>query len=124
MSESEERVRSKAYEIWESEGRPDGRALDHWLQAETEVQSDRSSGPAQGKPAQGVDAGSANEGEGSRTAAADYNRRTRKFTESGQTERRAREAADALAGPEGDALKKAEQAGKRRSRGEDPAVKR
>jgi len=114
-----ERVRSKAYEIWENEGRPDGRALDHWLQAETEVQGDRPIEVTQGKGAN-----SANEGEGSRTAAADYNRRTRKFTESGQTERRAREAADALAGPEGESLKKAERAGKRRSRGEDPAIKR
>ncbi|WP_082653197.1 DUF2934 domain-containing protein [Aureimonas sp. AU22] len=29
----EDRVRQKAQEIWESEGRPEGRAESHWLQA-------------------------------------------------------------------------------------------
>jgi hypothetical protein len=28
-------VRSIAYRLWEDEGRPEGRALDHWLKAET-----------------------------------------------------------------------------------------
>jgi Protein of unknown function (DUF2934) len=32
-----ERVRRRAYELWESEGRPSGREHDHWLQAEREV---------------------------------------------------------------------------------------
>jgi Protein of unknown function (DUF2934) len=32
-----ERVRLRAYELWESEGRPAGREYDHWLQAEREV---------------------------------------------------------------------------------------
>lgn len=29
-----EEVEHRAYEIWESEGRPDGRDVDHWLAAE------------------------------------------------------------------------------------------
>ncbi len=29
-----EAVRQMAYRIWEEEGRPEGRALDHWLKAE------------------------------------------------------------------------------------------
>lgn len=33
----EQRIRERAYEIWERAGRPDDRALDHWLQAEAEV---------------------------------------------------------------------------------------
>jgi hypothetical protein len=33
----DERVKARAYERWEQEGRPDGRADDHWLQAEREV---------------------------------------------------------------------------------------
>ena len=33
----QERVRRRAYELWESEGRPAGREHDHWLQAEREV---------------------------------------------------------------------------------------
>jgi len=33
----EELVRRRAYEIYESTGRQDGRAEEHWLQAEAEV---------------------------------------------------------------------------------------
>ena len=29
----ENELRDAAYYLWESEGKPDGRALDHWLQA-------------------------------------------------------------------------------------------
>ena len=32
----DERVRSRAYELWEKEGRPEGRDKEHWSQAETE----------------------------------------------------------------------------------------
>ncbi|HLT03092.1 MAG TPA: DUF2934 domain-containing protein, partial [Geminicoccaceae bacterium] len=31
------RVRRRAYELWESEGRPAGRDRDHWLRAEREI---------------------------------------------------------------------------------------
>jgi hypothetical protein len=37
---SDERVRTireRAYAIWEHEGRPDGKAVDHWLKAEAEI---------------------------------------------------------------------------------------
>jgi hypothetical protein len=33
----EQRVRERAYEIWERTGRPQGKAVDHWLQAEAET---------------------------------------------------------------------------------------
>ena len=33
----EKRVRDRAYEIWESEGRPAGRESEHWEQAERET---------------------------------------------------------------------------------------
>jgi hypothetical protein len=29
---SEQEIRDAAYYLWEQEGRPEGRALDHWLQ--------------------------------------------------------------------------------------------
>jgi DUF2934 family protein len=29
---NEQQMRDAAYFLWEQEGRPDGRALDHWLQ--------------------------------------------------------------------------------------------
>jgi hypothetical protein len=32
-----ERIRQRAYEIWEREGRPEGREQAHWEQAEREV---------------------------------------------------------------------------------------
>ena len=38
MSESREQtIRERAYAQWEQDGRPDGRSLAHWLQAEMEV---------------------------------------------------------------------------------------
>jgi hypothetical protein len=30
-------VRARAYAIWEREGRPEGRAMEHWFMAEREV---------------------------------------------------------------------------------------
>ncbi|HLN25429.1 MAG TPA: DUF2934 domain-containing protein [Patescibacteria group bacterium] len=33
----EEKIRQRAFEIWEAEGRPEGREQDHWLQAQTEI---------------------------------------------------------------------------------------
>jgi len=68
--------------------------------------------------------GQANEGEGNRTAAEAYNKGVRDFEKTGQVEKKAREAADALDGPEAAELRKAEQAGKEHSHGEDPALKK
>jgi len=33
-------IRERARELWEAEGRPTGRALDHWLRAEREIRAD------------------------------------------------------------------------------------
>jgi hypothetical protein len=33
----EQAIRERAYQIWEAEGRRDGKELDHWLRAEAEV---------------------------------------------------------------------------------------
>jgi Protein of unknown function (DUF2934) len=33
----EQAIRERAYAIWEEEGRPEGRGLDHWLRAQGEV---------------------------------------------------------------------------------------
>jgi hypothetical protein len=35
----EQAIRERAYAIWEEEGRPDGRDLDHWRRAEQEISS-------------------------------------------------------------------------------------
>lgn len=37
-----EQVRRRAYEIYEQSGRPDGRAQEHWAQAEAEIRSRKS----------------------------------------------------------------------------------
>jgi hypothetical protein len=37
-----ERIQRRAYELWESEGRPEGREHAHWLQAESEIARARS----------------------------------------------------------------------------------
>jgi hypothetical protein len=66
----------------------------------------------------------ANEGEGNRTAAKAYNKGVQDFEKTGQVEKKAREAADALDGPEAAELKKAEEIGKKHSHGEDPALKK
>jgi hypothetical protein len=34
-------ISERAYAIWEQEGRPDGKALDHWVQAEAEIGSEK-----------------------------------------------------------------------------------
>ena len=66
----------------------------------------------------------ANEGEGNRTAARAYNKGVQDFEKTGQVEKKAREAADALSGPDAAELKKAEEIGKSHSHGEDPALKK
>jgi len=105
------RIREWAYDLWEKEGRPTGRDLDHWLEAE---RRERTAAPSQ----------QANEGEGNRTAAREFNREQQAFAQKGPVEQKAREAESALGGAERKSLKKAERAGRRRSRGEDPEVKR
>jgi len=37
--EKELRIRERAYEFWVEEGRPEGRALDHWLRAKRELEA-------------------------------------------------------------------------------------
>src|SRR4029077_7753555 len=64
-----------------------------------------------------------NEGEGNRTAAREYNRRTERFARSGQVEKKAREAQEAVDGEEGEELARAEAEGKSHSAGDDRARK-
>ncbi|MDP9812868.1 hypothetical protein J2W42_005739 [Rhizobium tibeticum] len=39
-ADKHEQIRRRAYEIWESEGRPEGAALRHWQQASDELNGD------------------------------------------------------------------------------------
>jgi len=36
----QERIRARAYMIWEAEGRPDGHDLAHWLRATEEIEAE------------------------------------------------------------------------------------
>ena len=40
MDDREHSIRQRAYEIWEMEGRPEGRHQDHWQQAARELGAD------------------------------------------------------------------------------------
>jgi len=105
------RIREWAYELWEKEGRPTGRALDHWLEAE---RRERTTAPTP----------QANEGDGNQAAARELSREQQALARSGPVEQKAREAESTLAGAERKPPKKAERAGRSRSRGEDPQMKR
>ena len=65
-----------------------------------------------------------NEGEGSRSGARAYDQASEKFAKSGKVDEKAREARQAVDGPEGKELERAEAEGKRHAKGEDPALKR
>lgn len=43
--EIEDRVRERAFELWETEGRPEGRDVEHWLDAERELGEEAINGP-------------------------------------------------------------------------------
>jgi hypothetical protein len=45
-AEEEQQIRERAYSIWEREGRPHGRDVDHRLRAEAEIAAERSRGGA------------------------------------------------------------------------------
>jgi DUF2934 family protein len=40
MADREVEIAERAYRIWEGEGRPVGRDLDHWLRAESELHAE------------------------------------------------------------------------------------
>lgn len=62
------------------------------------------------------------EGEGNRTADADYRERTKRFIDSGKVDEKAKEARRALEGEEGDELREADEEGRSHAAEEDPQV--
>jgi Protein of unknown function (DUF2934) len=115
MDQNIQLISDRAYHIWESEGCPDGHALEHWLRAEREVliQGDNDQlGLADSQDKEGI------------RAAIQYELSARKFEESGKADVRAQEAERALDGPEAETLKAAERIGKKRGKGEDEAGNR
>ena len=103
--EKMDQLRSRAYQIWESEGRPQGRDLEHWLEAERELEAeDRKPRPK--KEEAGLEAARA------------YNRDAQEFGRHENVEAKAQEAKHAIEGAEASELKRAEAIGKSRSRGQ------
>jgi len=49
VSNVEDKIRLRAYELYEQRGRIDGFALDDWLQAEAEIRRGKKPGPARAK---------------------------------------------------------------------------
>jgi hypothetical protein len=47
MSGFEEKIRQRAYELWEQSGKTEGSEMDFWLQAEREVTAEASPEPPQ-----------------------------------------------------------------------------
>jgi hypothetical protein len=100
-----ERVRERAYQIWEGNGR-EGKPEQHWLQAERELLG-KDAAPEQSFSGEAA----------GRNATRAYDSNVKKFGESGRVAEKVREAKEALEGPEREDLKRAEEDGKHRSRG-------
>jgi hypothetical protein len=47
MSGIEEKIRERAYELWQQSGKPDGSEMDFWLQAEQELSKEKPAEPPQ-----------------------------------------------------------------------------
>jgi hypothetical protein len=47
MDDHDERIRQRAHEIWEEEGRPEGREYSHWLRARADIRDEDGDAPAQ-----------------------------------------------------------------------------
>jgi hypothetical protein len=108
MSDIIEHIRTRAYQLWEADGRPEGRDTDYWHEAERQV-------------TEGWGSNGTNEGEGSQTGARQYNEAATEFAQSGAVEAAAQDAATALDTAEAPELEKAEQAGRNRRHGADEA---
>jgi len=44
MNDREERIRARAYALWEQAGRPEGQEADHWAEAERQVDAEQGMG--------------------------------------------------------------------------------
>jgi hypothetical protein len=103
-----EAIRKRAHDIWERQGRPEGRHEDHWREAEAKLL------------AAAGDRG--NEGEGNKTAAFAFDRSQTESVQNADLQALGSSARGALEGAEGAELKTAEEQARSRSRGEDPAL--
>jgi Protein of unknown function (DUF2934) len=52
----EQDIKNRAYAIWEAEGRPEGRHLDHWRQATAAAKKEAQSAPGEAAPVEAAPA--------------------------------------------------------------------
>jgi hypothetical protein len=102
-SDGTHRIRERAYQIWIREGQPEGREFENWHQAERELAEEGARAEHE-------------HDEAGPAAAREYGRDAKEVSESGKVDRSARETSDSLSGPDAEKLKKAEAAGKSRSK--------
>ncbi len=69
MQKDHETIRQRAYEIWDREGRQEGRADDYWLQAERELGVSQANAPAGLRNEAGVPAQAKKRGDGASRSA-------------------------------------------------------
>lgn len=59
----DKRIQMRAYEIWEREGRPEGRERSHWEQARSEIDAEGGAGADQSYSAEAGGYGASSEGQ-------------------------------------------------------------
>jgi hypothetical protein len=84
----EDRIRKRAYELWESDGSPEGRADDYWSRAQAQIEAEGETGDSQ--PPAAAD----QSGKGRRAAEA-IAEDSAEPSENGQTERSAGQGGNA-----------------------------
>jgi hypothetical protein len=58
MSDREDAIRARAHQLWEQEGKPEGREHDHWLHAEAEADAQGQVPPAAVEDISAIEVGS------------------------------------------------------------------
>ena len=104
MDDYVKRLHLRAYLIWERDGRPEGREVDHWLAAERALAKEE-------EDAAGLRAGRA------------YDEGVQEFEKSGRVAEAA-EARRALDSSAREDLEKAQEAARRKGRGDDRSAER
>jgi hypothetical protein len=69
MQRDHDKIRQRAYEIWDREGRQEGRDEDYWLKAERELGVSQANAPAGLKNEAGVPAQARKKGDGASKSA-------------------------------------------------------
>lgn len=112
-----QRVRERAYQIWIEEGRPHGRDREHWFRAEREMEEgDETKLSHDHERHAQVRHDQVRDDQAGLGAAKKYDERAKKFSENAAAGKKAREAEQSVSGAEAEKLKKAEAAGKARSK--------